>query len=64
MGSKVFGTRSGEVSYGVKGTVSAYVQYQQSVPKGFQRRGLWPVEIFDCIEPPKRATVGSSAAGR
>lgn len=53
MGYKVFGTRSGEVSYTTKGTVSAYVQYQQPVPKGFQRLGLWPVQVFDSLQPPK-----------
>jgi hypothetical protein len=53
VGYKVFGTRSGEVSYTVKGAVTAYVQYQQSVPKGFQRLGLWPVDVFDCIQPPQ-----------
>jgi hypothetical protein len=53
MGYKVFGTRSGEVPYSVKGNVKAYVQYQQPVPKGFQRLGLWPVEVFDAIRPPQ-----------
>jgi len=55
MGYKVFGTRGGEVSYTVKGTAKAYVQYQQSVPKGFRRLGLWPVEVFDSIRPPEAA---------
>ena len=31
MGYKVFGTRAGDVSYSVKGSVRAYVQYQQTV---------------------------------
>jgi hypothetical protein len=51
IGYKVFGTRSGEVSYTTKGNVKAYVQYQQPVPKGFQRLGLWPADVFDCLEP-------------
>jgi hypothetical protein len=53
MGYKVFGARSGDVSYTTKGNVKAYVQYQQSVPKGFQRVGLWPVEVLGSIEPPQ-----------
>jgi hypothetical protein len=52
MGYKVFGTRGGDVSYTVKGTAAAYVQYQQPVPKGFRRLGVWPAEVFDCIRPP------------
>ena len=53
MGFKVFGTRSGDVSCTTKGTVRAYVQYQESVPKGFQRLGLWPVEVFGSMRPPE-----------
>lgn len=53
MGYKVFGTRAGEVSYTTKATVKAYVQYKQTVPKGFDRINLWPVEVFDSIQPPK-----------
>jgi hypothetical protein len=53
MGWKVFGTRSGEVSYTTKGTVQAYVEYEQPVPKGFERLGLWPVQLFDNIAPPQ-----------
>ena len=53
MGYKVFGARSGEVSCTVQGNVRAYVQYQQSVPKGFQPLGLWPADVFDCIRPPQ-----------
>jgi hypothetical protein len=52
MGYKVFGTRSGEVAYAVQGKVAAYVQFQQSVPKGFEHLKLWPVEVFDSIHPP------------
>ena len=52
MGYKVFGTRSGEVSYTTEGTARAYVQYQQAVPKGFERLGRWPVDVFDSIGPP------------
>ncbi len=53
MGYKVFGTRAGEVAYTIKGRVRAYVQFQQSVPKGFERVNLWPVEVFDAIQPPE-----------
>jgi hypothetical protein len=52
MGYKVFGTRSGEVAYAVQGKVAAYVQFQQSVPEGFEHLKLWPVEVFDSIQPP------------
>ncbi len=63
MGFKVFGKSSelthkargvgtGDPSYSLKGNVRAYVQYEQPVPKGFQRLGLWPVEVFDRIAPP------------
>jgi hypothetical protein len=52
MGYKVFGTRSGEVSYTTQGDVRAYVQYEQSVPDGFQRLGVWPVDVFDALGPP------------
>ncbi|MFH1264896.1 MAG: hypothetical protein ABIK89_04170, partial [Planctomycetota bacterium] len=41
------------VTYTTKGKVQAYVQYRQSVPKGFERLGLWPVDLFDRIAPPK-----------
>jgi hypothetical protein len=52
MGYKVFGTRSGEVGYAIQGKSAAYVQFQQSVPKGFEHLKLWPVEVFDSIQPP------------
>ena len=52
MGYKVFGSRSGDVSYTINGKVGAYVQYQQSIPGGFEHLKLWPVELFDSIQPP------------
>lgn len=52
MGYKVFGTRGGDVSYATRGKVRAYVQFRQSVPEGFERLNLWPVEVFDSIQPP------------
>ncbi len=57
MGYKVFGASdkrgTGQISYTTKGKVRAYVQFEQPVPKGFERLGLWPVELFDRLAPPK-----------
>jgi hypothetical protein len=53
MGYKVFGTRSGEVSYTVRGKVSAYVQYRQGVPAGFERERFWPVDVFAELMAPR-----------
>jgi hypothetical protein len=52
MGYQVFGAGKGDVSYATKGDVKAYVQFQQSVPKGMHRLGHWPVEIFQGLLPP------------
>jgi len=54
MGYKVFGTgkQQGSISYTTKGKVRAYVQFEQSVPPGFERLGLWPTEVFDALRPP------------
>lgn len=44
------------VSYTTKGKVQAYVQFKQSVPKGFERIHLWPARLFDLMaipEPPE-----------
>jgi hypothetical protein len=62
MGYKVFGTgeRKGEISYTTKGKVGAYVQFQQSVPKGFVRLTRWPVEAFSALRPPGPAKAGGS----
>jgi hypothetical protein len=51
--NKVDGKGTGEVRYTTKGSNKAYVQYQQSVPNGFERLGLWPVQLFDSLQPPK-----------
>ena len=56
MGYKVFGAGKGDIQYTTKGTVRAYVQFQQSVPAGFERLGLWPAEVFQGIAPPQRPT--------
>jgi pectin methylesterase-like acyl-CoA thioesterase len=57
MGYKVFGNSNnpkdpGVLSYTTKGKVQAYVQYEHSVPAGFQRMGLWPVDLVRSIAPP------------
>ncbi len=52
MGYKVFGAKEGEVTYTVTGSVRAYVQYEQAVPKGMIALGAWPVETFQSILPP------------
>ncbi len=41
------------LSYTTKGSVKAYVQFRQTVPKGFERVGLWPVELFAQMAPPR-----------
>jgi hypothetical protein len=65
MGFKVFGTKSGEpFAYTTRGTVSAYVQYRQSVPDGVVRRPLWPRELFDAIAPPRATPPASATAPR
>jgi hypothetical protein len=51
--NKVEGTGTGLVSYTVKGRVQAYVQFEQTVPEGMERLGLWPVQLFASIQPPK-----------
>lgn len=54
MGYKVLGARDDDLfSHEVKGRVSAYVQYRQPVPAGFERTPLWPVELFRSIGPPE-----------
>jgi len=57
-GYKVFGVMvkpqtSSEIGYTTKGDVRAYVQFQQSVPKGFHRMGHWPVDVFQKLMPPR-----------
>jgi len=50
--NKVAGSGETDPSYSLKGKVSAYVHYRQPVPKGFERLGLWPVEVFSQLAPP------------
>jgi len=57
MGYKVFGVRvnkdtANEIGYTTKGSVLAYVQFQQEVPKGIHRLGSWPVNVFQDLMPP------------
>lgn len=57
MGYKVFGVRvnketANEIGYTTKGSVLAYVQFQQDVPKGIHRLGAWPVNVFQDLMPP------------
>ncbi len=41
------------VSYSTKGRNKAYIQFNQSVPKGFERINLWPAQLFDFVAIPK-----------
>jgi hypothetical protein len=52
MGYKVFGSGKGEIGYSAKGDVKAYVQFQQTVPKGMLQLTAWPVDAFQTILPP------------
>jgi hypothetical protein len=47
------GKDASALSYTTKGRVQAYVQFKQSVPQGFERLGLWPIEWFAQLAPPK-----------
>ena len=47
------GPDSEALSYTVKGLVKAYLQFKAPLPEGFQRMGLWPVELYSQIAPPK-----------
>ncbi|HVZ17215.1 MAG TPA: hypothetical protein VG897_08870, partial [Terriglobales bacterium] len=52
------------VSYKTTGKVSAYVQFKQTTPKGFERLGLWPAELFARIAPPPLASPDQKTAER
>lgn len=47
------GDEAKAASYTTKGTVQAYVQFKQALPEGFQRLGLWPIDLFSQIAPPR-----------
>ena len=52
-GYMLFGTTDPkDLTYSTTGTVQAYVQFQQEVPKGFARLGAWPLDTFSLIAPP------------
>jgi hypothetical protein len=52
MGCKILGAGKGDVSFSLKGDVKAYVQFQQTVPKGMFRLGHWPADVFQTLLPP------------
>ncbi len=57
MGYKVFGVRvnkdtAKDIGFTAKGSVLAYVQFEQEVPKGIHRIGFWPVGVFQDLLPP------------
>lgn len=57
MGYKVFGVivnkeSAEEIQYTVKGSVAAYVQFQQTVPPDIERLTQWPVDLFRSLTPP------------
>jgi hypothetical protein len=52
------GADAQDVSYTTKGKVQAYIQFKQPIPKGFERLGLWPSQLFDRIAPPQPAGLG------
>jgi len=47
------GQESQAASCTTRGTVQAYVQFKQTVPPEFERLGLWPIELFAQMAPPK-----------
>jgi hypothetical protein len=53
VGYKVFGTgENSRIMYTAENGVTAYVQFQQSVPDGIQRLANFPVGILDDLSPP------------
>jgi len=54
-GYQVFGAggHDEKISYTTEGRVQAYVQFEQTVPAGFERLGVWPTELFFRIAPPQ-----------
>jgi hypothetical protein len=52
MGYKLFGARQGNVSYTTTGSNQVYVQFQQTVPRAFDRIGLWPTNWITRIGVP------------
>jgi len=56
MGYTVFGAKEGTIAYTTKGSVRAYVQFEQAVPKGMTTLGSWPADTFQSLLPPQPAT--------
>ncbi|MBX7258674.1 MAG: alpha-L-fucosidase, partial [Candidatus Hydrogenedentes bacterium] len=57
MGYKIFGVKvdkdsAKDIGFTAKGSVNAYVQWTQEVPKGMNKLSSWPVEVFDEISMP------------
>jgi hypothetical protein len=52
MGYKLFGARQGDVSYTAIGNNKVYVQFEQTVPRDFERIGPWPREWITDLEIP------------
>ncbi len=54
-GYQVFGTggQSQAIGYTTRGTVQAYLQFQQATPDGFSRLTAWPTELFAVMAPPR-----------
>jgi hypothetical protein len=53
MGYKLFGSRSGSLSYATTGNNKVYVQFEQTVPRDFERLGRWPTEWIAHIGIPR-----------
>ena len=58
MGLMVFGTGvergyDGKIEYTVKGKVTAYLQFREKVPEGFEAVPLFPVELYAAIRVPE-----------
>ena len=45
------GDETKAISYTTKGKVQAYVQFKQPLPEGFQRLGLWPMDLLSRKSP-------------
>lgn len=60
MGYQIFGVKVdresvADLGYSTRGSVLAYVQYQQDAPAGMHRLGAWPVDAFQRLVPPAPA---------
>jgi hypothetical protein len=55
--NKAQGSGTTDPSFSIKGKARVYVHYDQPVPKGFERLGLWPVEVVNRLAPPSPGCV-------